>query len=308
MISYYWVMLLSVMIGCSVTNWFVVVFMMELLLFTVLFMSYEYKLLGQINSCVKYFLVQSVSSLLLLLGGIFCMYLYTMHFFPQSLFLWGLFLKLGVFPLHFWVIPVNKTLTYTLIGVIGSPLKILPLMMMFQYYHFYFSKYSFSSSWFLMLGVMSMVIGMMIGFLAVSLRIMLGASSIAHTGWFLFSIPGYVMVEYFLLYSAGLFLVISSMNFLRSPLSCLSLLCLSGLPPFSVFTGKLMVVYSYMASTNSLVFMILALLTSALSLFYYMKFSLAIYMFPNNVWSLNLSQSSLFLCNFAASCFWFMFF
>nr|YP_006303196.1 NADH dehydrogenase subunit 2 [Cylindrus obtusus]AEK48359.1 NADH dehydrogenase subunit 2 [Cylindrus obtusus] len=269
---------MSVVVGLMVSNWFLIVLLMEVGLLTVVFMCFDYKLLSQVSACVKYFLIQSLSSMLLFLIGLLVVFYSELTFLSHMLFVSAMSLKLGVAPLHFWVLPTTRLLPYTLIGIIGSPLKILPLCIFSGYYSFHFAVGDVFWVTTLWLSLYSMLTGMFLGLGATSLREALGASSITHTGWFLLSFQGGSTISYFILYSISLLQLVVFLLSQSSYLISMSLLGLGGLPPFSIFVGKLAVLYSCLSGYLSFGFLIPVVVTSAISLYYYMKFSFLFYL------------------------------
>nr|ALO81909.1 NADH dehydrogenase subunit 2 [Cernuella virgata] len=264
------------------SGWIMIILMMELGLFFFVFMCMEYNLLSIARSCLKYFMIQSVSSLLLLVSGLL---LFSMLDLPSWLvhlfFLVGVTLKLGAFPMLFWVIPVLGELPFILIGMVGCPLKVLPLMMYSAYYASCNPPVGVNGMNFISL--LTMVSGVWLGLHVKTTRGMLGASSISHTGWFILSTHSASIMKYFMCYAVSLIMVLYYLWGQNSFMGALNLLGLAGLPPFSVFVGKIIVVYTSLRSNISEVFLMLAMLVSAVSLFYYLKFSFSMYLYNSNV-------------------------
>nr|YP_009059497.1 NADH dehydrogenase subunit 2 [Mastigeulota kiangsinensis]AIN75500.1 NADH dehydrogenase subunit 2 [Mastigeulota kiangsinensis] len=263
--------LLQVMlVGMLVSNWIALVLLMELMLFTFVFLLFEYKLLSMSGPCVKYFFAQTLGGVLLLAS---VMYMGFMNFldswFVNLVFLFGLCLKFGAFPMHFWVVPVAEELPFMMLGVLGVPMKVLPLNLLVAW-----PVQSQQANHLLMvLGVTSMVAGMIFGLWGSTLRGILGASSVTHSGWFFFSALSMDTVKYFILYSLALLLVLGSLIWGMTLITSLMMIGLSGLPPFSVFFGKLMVLFNLVQMNIPLVYVVPALFTSIFSLYYYLKYA-----------------------------------
>nr|AAC09526.1 NADH dehydrogenase subunit 2 [Cepaea nemoralis] len=296
-----------ILVGCSTSSWMLGVFMMELLLFTIIFYSITSWELSQSSACIQMFFIQSLSSILLLVGGLMHIHLSIPSFPPLALMLFGFLLKLGVFPLHFWVVPVCKTFSYSLVGLISKPLKVLPLVFLSQYFTKFLSGGSHYIMGALLFGTVSALAGMTLGFGARTLQVVLGASSITHTGWLL--VPAYTMVMTYFIFMVLLVYKSSSINGMSSPLSCVGLLALGGLPPFNVFVGKLLVVCSYMMSNlTAMFFSCLYWLRRSWVYFTTMKFGLYINLFSTLVWRLTAVESAMLAANFCGLVFFLRFF
>nr|QCG71488.1 NADH dehydrogenase subunit 2 [Camaenella platyodon] len=265
----WWVLFVSLLLGLMTSSWVMLVFMMEVSLFAFIFLVSDYSLLSVSVTGIKYFFAQTVGSILLFSGVL--SFLWTNNCFSLAMvILPGLFFKLGVFPFHFWVVPVNKGLTYLMLGILGSPMKILPLWFFNNCYWVY--MYNISGL-LLFLGMFSMVMGMFLGLKSNTIREMLGASSISHSGWLLFSVLSNDIILYFIFYSLGLFSVIFALVGYQPRLVSICLLGLSGLPPFGVFLGKVLVISHLIAWSGSLWYLVGALISAVMSLYYYLKFS-----------------------------------
>nr|UMI33335.1 NADH dehydrogenase subunit 2 [Candidula unifasciata unifasciata] len=272
------VLVLSVLVGLMMSNWFTIILSMELGLFVFIFMCLSYNSLSYARSCFKYFIIQSLSSLLLFLGGLTLFGLYKVdNSLCHIMFHFGFLMKLGGFPMLFWVIPVMLELPYVMIGVMGCPLKVIPLML----YNEYYSMFNTMSSMYTMgfVSLMTMLFGVWLGLYMKTIRGVLGASSVTHTGWFILSVGSSSLYQYFFLYSVSFLLVLYTLIYNNLFVSSLNILGLAGLPPFSVFVGKMSVIKASFESNISSLFTMLALLVSSISLYYYLKFSFNMYMY-----------------------------
>nr|APC61675.1 NADH dehydrogenase subunit 2 [Fruticicola koreana] len=274
-----WFLLLSfISFGLLVSNWLALVFIMEFTMFVFIFMMADSQVLSLSNPGIKYFFAQTLGSLCLLVAGLNSSFVMPntnpMHLL---LLLVGLCLKIGLFPFHFWVMPVIKELPYLMLGTVIILLKILPLSLLESCSGLLFIHYW---SWMLTLTIilLSMISGLMYGLYSETLRGALGASSISHAGWFFLASLSSSLPLYFFLYSIMLTLVCGGLCFRQWQLTSLSVMGLAGLPPFTVFFGKMVVLMGFINNYISPVFVILVLLTAVFSLFYYLKFSFSLYL------------------------------
>uniref|UniRef100_UPI0030031E56 NADH dehydrogenase subunit 2 n=1 Tax=Satsuma myomphala TaxID=358001 RepID=UPI0030031E56 len=273
-------MMFSITMGLLCQNWLIVIFMMEFSMFCLIFLSSTTNNVSSGMWALKYFLVQSIGSVILMFAGLLVYFYQDISEWWLAIALLGLCLKLGVFPMHFWVLPVNKSLTFLQLGLVNSPLKILPLSLLSEVCGF-FSQFNISHFLFLLAGG-SMISGVVIGLSSVTLRGILGASSITHSGWFLLAAMSWDVFKYFFLYSISLLMFIFFVMGSWNMYSGLALYALAGLPPFSVFFGKLFVVKVSLILGYPMPIIVVALASSVFSLIYYLNFSFYLYMLKKN--------------------------
>nr|YP_009408809.1 NADH dehydrogenase subunit 2 [Deroceras reticulatum]ASL05744.1 NADH dehydrogenase subunit 2 [Deroceras reticulatum] len=261
-------MFLSPIISISATNWLFFWVGMEMGVLSLLPIIYNHGTLLVSESSMKYFLVQSVASILMFFGGVMIFMLLTFGWLSESFMFISLLLKMGLFPLHFWVIPVLSGLWYPQIGLILIPLKVPPLALIN-----YISFNDMIMIIFYLAAVFSMWGGGLLGNNLSNIRGMISASSIAHTGWLIISIYVGKMWCYYLVYSFVLILTLSFIwinNYLMSGLLVLSL---SGLPPFIMFSMKYLVVWGLVMDGFSVLSLLVVVLSAVVSLNFYLKSS-----------------------------------
>nr|UBX38441.1 NADH dehydrogenase subunit 2 [Branchinecta paludosa] len=214
---------------------------------------------------IKYFLVQSLGSVLFLSG--------ILHPIMENCIIVGLLLKIGVAPLHLWIPSLSKFMQWSTLLFLLTLQKLGPLwgILMLNY----------TSTNVITL---SALIGSIGGITQSNIRLLLAYSSITHLAWIFLCLSSASMVfSYFLIYcSMNLllifmlyFLELSSISQMWKPISfsskmalISSLLSMGGLPPLLGFMIKWMALESQMASIM-LVFVLI--LSSCFSLFFYIK-------------------------------------
>nr|YP_010574769.1 NADH dehydrogenase subunit 2 [Verconia nivalis]UZI00340.1 NADH dehydrogenase subunit 2 [Verconia nivalis] len=226
------------------------------------------------EAVIKYFCVQALGSGFLMVGGVM--------FFMNSMSLWvwdllfltGLFMKLGVFPMHFWVPSVIAGLNWWAVFIILVWQKVAPLA--------FLSNIVENSPWMgemiLVFGNISALVGAIIGLNQTSVRAMLGGSSIAHTGWLCIGVVSGSFWIYFLIYCLSFGLVMLFFLFEEEIMIGFGILGLSGLPPFIMFIGKWSILKSFLYSGYSWFFLILPLFSALISLFFYLNFFYSYYL------------------------------
>nr|QHN59872.1 NADH dehydrogenase subunit 2 [Branchinella kugenumaensis] len=217
------------------------------------------------ETSLKYFLVQSFGSVLFLMG-VFNPLISIFSYF-------GLLLKAGVAPLHFWVLSVTKAMSWPILMLLLTLQKLGPLLGL--------ALSEFSS---ILVIFLSAVLGSLGGFIQSNLRMIISFSSIAHLSWLLINLSSTsLFFSYFTVYSViSIFLgltfnkmkifSISQMNLSQNAVSkmsmALSLLSLGGLPPLLGFFIKWMTIELNFLS----IFISLTLIFSTcISLFFYLK-------------------------------------
>nr|BBJ32527.1 NADH dehydrogenase subunit 2 [Monetaria annulus] len=267
------------------------------------------KTMASSESAVKYFVAQALGSSLLIFGSLS---LYSLSFTWEvlasadmtssaSLFILiaGLFIKLGMFPFHFWLPSVMAGLSWLSCLLLATWQKLAPLFLTMSLFQF-----GFSYSLFLILCAISAgssLVGGIGGINQTQVRALLAYSSIGHLGWIMFGLlhSEWVMKTYFVIYmfiSFCLFMTLwysdsSTMKNLGSPKKSglnqtsvmFMLLSLGGLPPLLGFISKWLVM---VISVNSYLwsFVFVLIIGSVMSLFYYLGlfFSLLLNNLKNN--------------------------
>nr|YP_010833243.1 NADH dehydrogenase subunit 2 [Philine kinglipini]WFG53990.1 NADH dehydrogenase subunit 2 [Philine kinglipini] len=224
------------------------------------------------EATLKYFCIQALSSALLFVSGMLIFFNFNMY--VELIFLLSLCLKLGLFPGHFWVPSIVSGLDWFPCLLLLTWQKIAPLAFLVLCVNL---NDMMSSHYFLVLGGLSALVGGMIGNNLHSVRGMIGASSVSHMGWTVLGSISGGMWLYFFLYCGVLFLTLGYLwnsHFLSS----ISILSLSGIPPFAMFVGKWSVISNAIAAGVGAHFLVLPILGSLLSLVFYLKFMYTFYL------------------------------
>lgn len=222
----------------------------------------------------------------------------------------SLFFKLGVFPFHFWIPDVYQSAPASIVAWMSSATKAATIVILIRILQPL--PVSVQNAWITplsLLAIGSMLWGSFGALFQTNARRMLGYSTIAHVGYAMIAVicviggsleqSASVLAYYFLAYGISsliAFTIISSEEengsvtikdyaglAQRSPgkafCLALSLLSLAGLPPLGGFLGKFNVFYLAVQRGYTPVVLI-AILTSLVSLGYYLRFLVRIYMEP----------------------------
>nr|YP_010341091.1 NADH dehydrogenase subunit 2 [Lepas anatifera]UNZ93965.1 NADH dehydrogenase subunit 2 [Lepas anatifera] len=230
------------------------------------------------ESSIKYFLIQSIASSIILFSAIW-IFLYSSSsiiFMLNLMMNTALATKLGLAPFHAWFPEVMEGLSWSNSLILMTWQKISPMVMLSMF---------FNSYYIISLAVVSAAVGAISGLNQTSLRKILAFSSISHMGWMLsiMSFNDSLWANYLLIYFILSFVSCVSfwffdLNFLSQlfmlkdatikTLVFLNLLSTGGMPPLLGFLAKL---NGFAAmSTNMPMFLILVF-SSLITLFFYTR-------------------------------------
>nr|AAV67622.1 NADH dehydrogenase subunit 2 [Anolis allisoni]AAV67625.1 NADH dehydrogenase subunit 2 [Anolis allisoni] len=242
------------------------------------------------EAATKYFLTQAAASALILFSSMtnawnLGSWDITQTLAPPShiLLTMALAMKLGLAPMHFWLPEVIQGSTMTTAFIITTWQKLAPMSLIFL------TMNNLSTTIFLLMGLLSSLIGGWGGLNQTQTRKIMAYSSIAHLGWMatISSIMTNILIMNLLIYlimttSMFLSLIISksktiqnmSSTWTMSPtltiITMLSLLSLGGLPPLTGFVPKWLIMEELVLQDFNLLATMMAM-SSLLSLFFYLR-------------------------------------
>nr|YP_009250675.1 NADH dehydrogenase subunit 2 [Heterotermes tenuior]AMX23004.1 NADH dehydrogenase subunit 2 [Heterotermes tenuior] len=263
------------------------------------------------EASLKYFIVQVLASATLLFMVVMktvmedLFTLTNMTLYTPMIVCTPLLLKSGAAPFHWWFPGVMEGLSWENCGLLMTIQKAAPMMLM---------SYLIEANTFMLSIILtSTIVGAIGGLNQTSMRKILTYSSINHTGWMLMAlITGDNMwMMYFAVYSTLVLSVLSviklsSVSFINQTLMTnkenklmkfmmfTTLLSLGGLPPFLGFLPKWFIIQAM--TTNELIPMaVIMVITSLITLYYYLKISYSSFMILNTEpkWNIQLQKNSL---------------
>nr|QGT77309.1 NADH dehydrogenase subunit 2 [Lophopotamon yenyuanense] len=295
-------LLLSIMIAISSTTWFNIWVGLELNM-----MSFIPLITIKMNSyfsesALKYFLIQALGSTLFIMAS--CLF-FSFKPLSSTLILMSLLLKLGSAPFHFWFPQVMSGLTWPQTILLMTTQKIAPMIIISYLLTSPTSLQIISLS-----AMFSALIGALGGLNSMHLRKIMAFSSINHMSWMLISlsISDMFWYVYFLFYAiistsiVTLFNVyqaftlsdlmkFNQINLIYSLLFPLNLLSLGGLPPFTGFIPKWMLIQ--LLINNKLFFPLFIFLFSALiTLYFYLRIVIFFFLLFNSLSIINMKPNS----------------
>nr|AXS65029.1 NADH dehydrogenase subunit 2 [Curculionoidea sp. 14 KM-2017] len=239
------------------------------------------------ESLMKYFITQTLASLIFIFSMIFLSLISNMIF--KNIIILSLnsslFMKMGAAPLHFWFPVVMEGLSWNLSLLMLTWQKIAPFILLS--YNLVFSQFM------ILIIICSSMIGSISGLNQISLRKILTFSSINHLGWMISAISYSLnlWMFYFIVYS----LISTNIIFLFKKLNSfyvkqliskininkimkfsflLNFFSLGGLPPFLGFLPKWFTVQILLDQTLIILPLIL-IIFSLITLFFYVRISLS---------------------------------
>nr|UBI44014.1 NADH dehydrogenase subunit 2 [Eysarcoris gibbosus] len=273
-------LIFSVLITISANNWISMWIGLELnmMSFIPLIMSNKTKYSSEAS--MMYFFVQSMSSTLLVMMVMCMMYNYSIKInMIKDLLTISLLIKLGAAPFHMWMPEMMSKMQWMSSATLMTWQKIAPMMMISNIYNNY---YIINMS-----VMLSVIIGSVGGVNQVSLRKLMGYSSINHLGWMLAINKNInLWMSYIMIYSTLIIMMcymfnnikvyflnqMNSMNFNETQKISLFILMMSmgGLPPLMGFLPKWITVQTMVNSEEYMMLMIM-IMCSLITLMYYMR-------------------------------------
>nr|YP_009172399.1 NADH dehydrogenase subunit 2 [Nepa hoffmanni]ALG35799.1 NADH dehydrogenase subunit 2 [Nepa hoffmanni] len=276
-------LILSTLLVLSSNNWLSVWMGLEINLISFIPLMFKTKSVKPAESMMIYFLVQAMGSIILLMSILINSWsMLTPNLMSNTsacFIVASLALKLGSAPFHFWIPEVMSKLDWPPCLILSTWQKIAPLTVM-----------SYMSDTTLMLPMMAMLctlVGAAGGLNQTSLRKIMAYSSISHLGWMIacMSVENHLWMMYLIVYTMLVtmaMLMFKNMSaFYISQITMNSsvmekftfttvMMSMGGLPPFLGFLPKWMVIQS-LISKNMLLIMIIMVLTTLITLFYYLR-------------------------------------
>jgi len=267
-------LIFSSFVAISTNRWFQLWAALEInmLLFTPLIFN---KNNLSINSIIKYFIVQSFASSIFILTLIFSQK-YLIPIFFNTLTLFALTTKLGLFPIYFWFPQVSEGLSWLSFLILSTWQKLIPLYIISIRRKIFINIVLIISAFIGCVGMLNQT----------SLRKLFAYSSITHISWILLNqLNNYFnWFLYFIIYSCIILTIsysiinknlssIHSLKILKTKINILaffiSLMSLGGLPPFLGFLPKWAIIIRTIKDTIFCLFILI--ISSLIRVFIYLR-------------------------------------
>lgn len=248
--------------GLITTNFFFLWLMLELNLLFFIALIAIYPTIGPL--ALKYFIVQTVGSLFVLIRGLCLLGDNTQRW--KALIVFSLLLKGGIVPFHSWLISVIRKLPLSLFFLIRTVQKVLPIYLLI-------TLVNFSFNFLILIIILTAILGSL---LTHQINRILAYSSIFRVAWLLAREVFSCAIVYLSIYAIALSLCLIAINsnlwsFRREgrtnkrtakwPFSVLcGFLRIAGIPPILGFLGKIIVLFHFSANF----FFLFALIASSI--------------------------------------------
>nr|YP_010528175.1 NADH dehydrogenase subunit 2 [Aelia fieberi]UXW64329.1 NADH dehydrogenase subunit 2 [Aelia fieberi] len=238
-----------------------------------------------------YFLIQSVSSMMLMFMIMMIMIKYMMpNYIMNTVITISILMKLGAAPFHMWMPEMLSKINWYKSMILMSWQKMAPLMMM--------SNMNTNNIMINCAILMSVIIGSLGGINQTSLRKLMGYSSINHLGWMLAINKNINMwMLYFMIYSVMIMIVCQTFNKMKiyfinqvgsvnmnSPskiILFIMMLSMGGLPPFIGFLPKWIVIQE-MINSSEVFMMFIMVMFSLVTLMFYIRTMTNMFLLQNS--------------------------
>uniref|UniRef100_UPI0030019745 NADH dehydrogenase subunit 2 n=1 Tax=Sannella crucifera TaxID=3019673 RepID=UPI0030019745 len=265
-------MMMGIFLTISSNNWIMMWCGLEISLISFIPLIIS-KMLISAESSIKYFIVQSISSSMLMLSMLVMIMKgdYNYDFMLTT----SLLIKLGVVPFHNWVLTVIEGLEFIVAMMMLTVNKLAPMTLL-----------SYVSKSMMTIVGLTILIGSLLGLNQNSIKKLIGYSSIFNMGLILTIIKFNLMwMLYLMMYSIMLFMMflilkkkkinfINQMIFSDSIVNKISLwvnmLSMGGMPPMMGFSIKYMVMI-YMMNVKIYMLIILIMFTSMMVMLFYLR-------------------------------------
>lgn len=266
----------------------------------------------EVESAIKYFLIQAVASALILLLAARVFWnignwsIIREKIFRSILLIRRLFLKIGVAPFHFWLPRVIRGLSWISNSLLITWQKVTPLFLIC--FFFYISTFQIT-----ILALMSGFFGGVGGINQTAVRGLLAYSSILHNGWMISAslVSTEIVFIYFCLYCLILlsmlrlflieevknnqqFLGLFMQNKFNQRYFCVRILSLGGIPPFLGFFSKWIVIRKLII-INILFLPFILIIGSIIRLYYYLILGFSVILSNSISWKIIEKAEYLFI-------------
>nr|AER92655.1 NADH dehydrogenase subunit 2 [Brookesia betschi] len=283
-------LIFGTIITASSHHWLLAWSGLELNMLSILVIIMQPKHPRAAEAAIKYFLVQTIASAMMMFSGT----LNAMQTgqwdisqltnkYANIMLMLALLMKIGAAPIYFWLPEVMQGTTMKTALIIATWQKIAPITLLFMTFNNMPQKFMIT------LGTLSIIIGGLGGINQTQLRKLMAYSSLANLGWtvVIFSmfphtavlnitiyimmlIPTFFLMEKMMLKTLQNMTTAWTTSTTANILLTLMFLSLSGLPPLTGFTPKLLILNELVTQNLAPIATMVAVF-SLLNLFFYMR-------------------------------------
>nr|AUN45064.1 NADH dehydrogenase subunit 2 [Aegla aff. longirostri MHT-2018] len=280
-------LIMGTMITLSASSWFSAWTGLELNLLSfiplIVLLNNKYSA----EAALKYFLIQALGSSMIIFASVILLFSLNI---PFTIIAFALLLKLGAAPFHFWFPQIMEGLLWPQAIILMTIQKMAPMFLIS-----YLIEIKMISHIIIIVGMLSAILGAVMGLNQTSLRKIMAFSSINHMAWMLLAmlISENMLMFYFIFYcliSASIMILFyyqqtyyfnqllnqTEMSNYFKMLCFMSLLSLGGLPPFSGFIPKWILIQEMIYAQFYFPLMVLLLMT-LITLYFYLRMAISFF-------------------------------
>nr|YP_011026010.1 NADH dehydrogenase subunit 2 [Ventidius pulai]WQM87282.1 NADH dehydrogenase subunit 2 [Ventidius pulai] len=302
----YMTLIMSTIMVISSENWFSMWMGLEINMMSFIPLMEKMKNYQSSESKMIYFIIQSMSSMMFM----FMMIMNPIIMIEENMnsdlsmimITASMAMKMGMAPMNLWFVSIMSKMNWTNCTILMTWQKIAPLYVMSNTYN--------NSNMINLIALMSAVIGAIGGINQTSVKKILAFSSINHLGWMTICLKhdNEMWMKYLIMYS--IMIIMLTMNLSKKSINFINqmnvnmnsksekmnfimmMLSLGGLPPFIGFLPKWMVIQSLMM-TNSMFMLMVLMMSSMLTLFFYMRMITPMIMINNTINKWNIKSNNM---------------
>nr|NP_694532.1 NADH dehydrogenase subunit 2 [Panulirus japonicus]BAC16329.1 NADH dehydrogenase subunit 2 [Panulirus japonicus] len=295
------VLVSGTVLALSSNSWFMAWVGLELNLMSFIPLMTSKKMELSCEAALKYFLIQAVGSALVIFSAPL---LISSEMFYSSILL-ALLVKVGAAPFHFWLPAIVDGLNWVQLIILMTVQKVAPLFLISI-----IPNSTFFCRIMMVAALLSSLIGSIGGLNQTSLRKILAFSSINHIGWMLASMTmgesSWLMYfSFYVMISSSICLLFNHQQLFWLPhlvmnktslpytnlVNSFSLLSLGGLPPFTGFIPKWIVIES-LSSKGMILPLLVLIVSSLITLYFYLRLSMSYFMLTSVKTKMNIKLSN----------------
>nr|YP_011010251.1 NADH dehydrogenase subunit 2 [Esakia hungerfordi]WPW46853.1 NADH dehydrogenase subunit 2 [Esakia hungerfordi] len=311
----YTTLVMSTVMVISSENWFSMWMGLEINMMSFIPLMEKNKNYMSAESKMIYFIIQSMGSIIFIfmmimnptimileeMNNQICMMLITL----------SMAMKMGMAPMHMWFVMIISKMNWKNCTILMTWQKIAPMFIM--------SNTCQNSMMINVIAISSATMGAIGGINQTSIKKIMAFSSINHLGWMTICMKfdNEMWMKYLAIYSIMIIMLTinmskKSMNFINQINTnmktktekinfLIMMLSLGGLPPFIGFLPKWLVIQT-LIQTNSYITLIVLMMLSMLTLFYYLRMITPIIMMNNLINKWNLKSNNMKNINLMSFC------
>nr|WQM87320.1 NADH dehydrogenase subunit 2 [Eurymetra natalensis] len=303
-------MIMSTILVISSENWMSMWMGLEINMMSFIPLMEKSKDLMSSESKMMYFLIQSLGSILfmftIITEPLIMISENMIEIISMNVISMSMMMKMGMAPMHAWFINIMNKLNWNNCLILMTWQKMAPM--------FILSNTIMNQITLNILSMTSVIIGAIGGINQTSIKKMMAFSSLNHLGWMTMCMKfdNEMWIKYLIIYSAMLTMILkflskksimymNQMNMnLKTQMEKMNLiimmLSLGGLPPFIGFIPKWMVIQS-MINTKSTLIILILMMSSMITLFYYMRMVIPMILNFSNINKWNIKSINMNMMN-----------